>query len=578
MDPASLAFGVAGFAFQFFTAAQEGYEIIQAAKAIGETASRLHTLMGFEYVKFDAWARVVGLTDADTEFEEQMKGDQLMYQLIMQALCHICNDLTHFNELNSKYGFQKEERNRLSNLLQRKGKDEDNDDDTGNRTLTIPNLMTDDALVVFEDVLCIFRKRLSYMKKTKWAIKDKAKYEQLVSHMSKMNNGLYFSLSRTKQSLASRDMVARPRNLTLSPNMEPTDSFSATFHDYYNAEIFKQRAMRQARLEKDFLSSRKPIISEAFLETLTLQTTSITPAKQNIARVLKIQSGKVNQKVLVEYKMVQAKEPGTEENTVLFNRLINLMDLLSVTPKPSQYRILDCIGFIRHDLGSDERYGLVFRLPPRLAAQPQLRQSTLQEFLRAREDNTPPGAFPLEHRFRLAARIANSIAYMHFAGWLHRNLSSDSIICFHTEDNPSISEPFLSGFAYARLDNPREVSEYDVNTTSNLYRHPSYQMPNPSTKFERSYDIYSLGIILIEIGLWKQIRAFWNEKKTAAAFKNDLVNRMIPLLGFYMGQRYMDAAMKCLTVEKWDVQGDDERLSSQFSRTVVHELESCEMK
>jgi hypothetical protein len=46
-----LAIGIAGFAFQFYIAAQTGYKIITAAKATNEAVSRLQTLMGFEQVR-----------------------------------------------------------------------------------------------------------------------------------------------------------------------------------------------------------------------------------------------------------------------------------------------------------------------------------------------------------------------------------------------------------------------------------------------------------------------------------------------------------------------------------------------
>jgi hypothetical protein len=46
-----LAIGIAGFAYQFYIAAQTGYKVITAAKATSEVASRLQTLMGFEQVR-----------------------------------------------------------------------------------------------------------------------------------------------------------------------------------------------------------------------------------------------------------------------------------------------------------------------------------------------------------------------------------------------------------------------------------------------------------------------------------------------------------------------------------------------
>jgi serine/threonine protein kinase len=284
-------------------------------------------------------------------------------------------------------------------------------------------------------------------------------------------------------------------------------------------------------------------------------------------------------KVLIEYKQFPTGGLMTGQGVILYQRLMNLIDLLRITQKSSHYRLLDCKGFVRHTINSQEYFGLVFALPSRITAQPKLRLSSLQELLRAEQSKAVPEYFPLEKRFRLATRLANSVAYMHFAGWLHRNLTTDNVICFHAENDPSIDEPFLSGFGFSRPDNPREVSEFDVNMTSNLYRHPHYQMPQPKQKFRRSYDLYSLGIILVEIALWKRISTFWNSGFDALAFQQHIIHKIVPLLGFYMGEKYKDAVLACLDVERLNVNGDEgRRLSSAFSRTVVLQLESCEIE
>lgn len=294
--------------------------------------------------------------------------------------------------------------------------------------------------------------------------------------------------------------------------------------------------------------------------------------------MLRVEAGKVQNRSLIEYKQIPATGSATVQQSVLFQRLINLIDLLRVTPRPNQYRILDCKGFVRHRINSEEHFGFVFALPARIALRPQLRVSSLQELLRGDRDKSAVPYFTLEQRFRLAAQLANSVAYLHFAGWLHRNLASENVICFHAENELNIDELFLSGFAFSRPDNPREVSEFDVNTTSNLYRHAQYQMPVPKHKFQRSYDIYSLGIILIEIGLWRRISTFWRQEVDAVAFQEHIIKVVVPWLGFCMGERYREAVLACLDVVRLNVQGDEgRRLSSAFSRIVVQQLENCDI-
>jgi hypothetical protein len=86
----------------------------------------------------------VGITKAETEFEEHLKNDLAMYNLTMQALCHIANNVTRFNELNIKYGFKKIEHKRLVGKIWGSHENQD-DNDTGNQTVIIPNLLTKDS-------------------------------------------------------------------------------------------------------------------------------------------------------------------------------------------------------------------------------------------------------------------------------------------------------------------------------------------------------------------------------------------------------------------------------------------------
>lgn len=69
------------------------------------------------------------------------------------------------------------------------------------------------------------------------------------------------------------------------------------------------------------------------------------------------------------------------------------------------------------------------------------------------------------------------------------------------------------------------MSEVTAQTGDNIYRPPDYQLPfSPSskTKYRRSYDLYSLGVVLIEIGLWKRIDTLRPEGAQALAFWRDL--------------------------------------------------------
>src|SRR5205814_1941625 len=73
-----------------------------------------------------------------------------------------------------------------------------------------------------------------------------------------------------------------------------------------------------------------------------------------------------------------------------------------------------------------------------------------------------------------------------------------------------ISSPFIVGFDCSRhilapTTPPTITKAYE------LYCHPSYLKEGSFAKgFRRQYDIYSLGLVLFEIGVWKKLEEFEN--------------------------------------------------------------------
>ena len=69
---------------------------------------------------------------------------------------------------------------------------------------------------------------------------------------------------------------------------------------------------------------------------------------------------------------------------------------------------------------------------------------------------------------------------------------------------PSIDydEPWLVGFEYSREDPGFSENPRELEISKDIYRHPE-RWGQPTRRFDKSHDVYSLGIILLEIGLWK---------------------------------------------------------------------------
>jgi hypothetical protein len=73
-----------------------------------------------------------------------------------------------------------------------------------------------------------------------------------------------------------------------------------------------------------------------------------------------------------------------------------------------------------------------------------------------------------------------------------------------------LSRPYLSGFDYSRPAQNQDMAEKPPeNPAHDLYRHPlahgNARDSANSGGFKKQYDIYSLGVVLVEIWYWKPI-------------------------------------------------------------------------
>ena len=70
-------------------------------------------------------------------------------------------------------------------------------------------------------------------------------------------------------------------------------------------------------------------------------------------------------------------------------------------------------------------------------------------------------------------------------------------------------------------------SEYDVDSSpeflhQNIYRHPDdprVMGPTASQDYDLRFDLYSLGLVLLEIGMWHPIADLFKEKYSLKDFK-----------------------------------------------------------
>ncbi|PNP37818.1 hypothetical protein TGAMA5MH_10303 [Trichoderma gamsii] len=191
---------------------------------------------------------------------------------------------------------------------------------------------------------------------------------------------------------------------------------------------------------------------------------------------------------------------------------------------------------------------------------------------------------PLADRYSIANSLALTVLNIHGSAWIHKNIWSHGILLFLQDKNGSTyplgattetssSAPiaattkdgakprllaFLGDWGYSRRIDGFTDMNVDFDIEANLYRHPERQ-GKPKRQFSRIHDIYALGVVLLEIGLWRTVSQLFDKQineirqtaetkllkaKNVTATLTGLAEKELPK---EMGERYASAVLACLT-------------------------------
>ncbi|KAH7464179.1 hypothetical protein FOMA001_g17882 [Fusarium oxysporum f. sp. matthiolae] len=206
---------------------------------------------------------------------------------------------------------------------------------------------------------------------------------------------------------------------------------------------------------------------------------------------------------------------------------------------------------------SPTRLTMVFAMPNRMYAPQSLRKQLLDG------DNIPFRS--LTEKFQIATRMAQVLSYVHTFGFVHKNIRPEAILMLLDERSATRS-PFLVGFENIRKEDGRTYRRGDFDWQRNLYRHPTRQGGSPSMEYIMQHDIYSLGVCLLEVGLWQSLVQLAPEGNvpvpsvllqdrqdgvTTSLQPWELKDRLVVLaegqLPRYMGNKYSEVVITCLT-------------------------------
>jgi Prion-inhibition and propagation len=398
----------------------------------------------------------------------------------------------------------------------------------------------------------------------KFVIKDKKKLEEMVKELCYLNDSLH----------------------KLAPSLDQESSRRQLRTRLHTTDIGQLRLLRDAAAllhhrDIEQMADTKFAIEEFYLtEMLDLET---NPELHEVSHGLQLNSARlkfhgvaslVNQVrclatynyrdgheeiVLVDWRSCRNDEWRRTNPAAFQRRTENLAKILNKDLSSLKLNVLHCIGYTnQHKLT-----GYLFRPPSE--AQASQEPVNLHEIL----SRTSKGVdIPsLGDRFELAKALVSTVFEFHNLGWVHKNLQSKNVLFWpesHVHGRQGqididFKKPYLLGFDISRPGAPAEESEKPMsNAEDDLYRHPAYKGLDPKP-FIPPYDIYSLGLLLFEIGMWRVIssqsaRASRGSVKlnlslTDPQFIRTVVSGPAMDLARYMGDGYRDAVMACLSME-----------------------------
>ncbi|KAK5115762.1 hypothetical protein LTR62_000851 [Meristemomyces frigidus] len=257
--------------------------------------------------------------------------------------------------------------------------------------------------------------------------------------------------------------------------------------------------------------------------------------------------------------------PGTYIGT-LSQDIRNLASKLQVVD-PLNFGILKCRGVVKQSTNNGARlasFDVVFEFAT--PGQPcSLRSRLLSSTV-----------YSLTDRIQLAKQLATAVSYVHTLNFVHKNIRLENLIGFENEADTALLPFYLIGFEQLRTVDGHTYMRGDNDWWRNLCRHPDRQGPVPEERYNIGHDTYSLGVCLLEIGLWQSFvqydakgvvdstgeelgpRAREFQRARPHALKDHLVELARRRLPQAMGIVYAGVVHECLTCLDNDEDDDSE--------------------
>ncbi|KAF2004023.1 hypothetical protein P154DRAFT_519611 [Amniculicola lignicola CBS 123094] len=440
-----------------------------------------------------------------------------------------------------------------------------------------------------------------------WAASDRSRYEDLAKELTTSIDTLY-NLSRRGRTFhdAAPKAVPDPPKAHSAAQVFLSSEYNASDVTLINPATFSSIAPEPAAARSNLppkldpsdliLPQEEPPPYESVGPTSSIRVIGRLRSRHSSTNPWKTDGSKtVESPVLVEYA---AFDPAYRQTGVSprLDRLDNLLSILArLANEQSFHGTLTCVGYFEDP--KQPRFGLVFELPSFVysggadAQKPieELRPVTLLNVLQTGSKslhNSNSATPPLEDRFRLAFTLARTFSKIHGDDFVHKDVNSSNILVFRRNKRQSVNSralqyalrsPVICSFDLFSDEN-LDLEPTNTMSPRNIYRHPE----DPKATGEKNqeygpqFDLYSLGLILLEIGLWQPLSDLWKVKYSLTDFKQRVEDVYIRRLASKCGTAYMQVVRDCFWAA--ESSGSNPETPSNFSQLynrILIRLQRC---
>ena len=533
METALGLIGAVGVIGQVFDGCMKAYRIFTTAANLGRDSERLVCKIRIEEARLAVWGREWGVVEGELEANLAAAdwGPPGLYSLAETILTQLYSTIMDFNKLQDRYGLKEAAPGSVDREAYKKSEDP--------RSSVATRLR--DGLTL----------------RARWVVADKEKFEVLLDDLGFYNDRL--------------EKLFPPDRISTFQRTWRNELLDATQRSVQNLDLLENASsgkypqlntlakLKHLRINLDAQEPSKKVLSTSELKIPrwrlkfdgATDSTRIQGVYQRPTDTMK--DGQVAEEVPVLIDFISYEQyQDIDSRLHLYQRVDNLARMLhSASNRHPDLHTLDCLGYL--DDTSATRYGIVHLLPENVSQ--SLKNPNFLSLSTVIEDSyrkTPD----LDARFRLAHSLAIALWSFHSLDWLHKAFYPSNILFFPSSSATSgptpihhnLDHPFVLGFDSSRPEHLSEMSAaapQSLPHLPDLYRHPD-SLGIWRQSYRKSYDIYSLGLALLEIGLWTSIKGYWKQKYTPNVFKQKILGGILPHLGSKTGPRYRTVVERCL--------------------------------